>query len=181
MKKIVSAAICASVVALTPVTATAECIKAFMTGYDEYYQGQTVSKPSFRVNELLVLCFTPSQGGFVAVFDAPIEGDFQQLYPNVLTHPNGETYAEVEAGKQYCFGGQDTFPLYHPQDEGIGIGKISIALTNKEKDQLDNSDYAIPGQTVKKNTMNLHLSNHVKSSAKCSARDVTYLDYRITN
>ncbi len=180
MKTKMIAMLCAGL-ATVPITATAQCIDAFMTGFDEYEQGQLSAKASFRVNELLVLCFTPAHSGFVSVFDAPIEGDFQQLYPNALTHPGGETYAPVEAGTQYCFGGRDSFPLYHPPEEGIGLGKISIALTSKEEFQLDDSDYAIPGQKVNRSTMNLHLSNHQKSAAKCSARDVTYLDYRITN
>ena len=181
MKNFVIRTLCAGAIVSAPMTASAACIDAFMTGLTEYEQGATNSKPSFRVNELLVLCFTPNQSGFVSVFDAPIEGDFQQLYPNVLTHPDGETYAEVTAGEEYCFGGRDSFPLYHPPEEGIGVGKISIALTAREEFQLDDSDYAIPGQKVEKKTMNLHLSNHTKSSAKCSARDVTYLNYRITN
>ncbi len=171
----------AAMVAALPGATMAECINAYMTGLDEYEAGQRTSKPSFRINELLVLCFTPKQSGFVSVFDAPIEGDFQQLYPNKLTHPGGETYAEVAAGEEYCFGTRDTFPLYHPEDEGVGIGKISIALTSREDYQLDGSDYAIPGQKVAKKTMRLHLSNHKRSQVKCSARDVTYLDYRITN
>ncbi|QIE45643.1 DUF4384 domain-containing protein [Pseudohalocynthiibacter aestuariivivens] len=181
MKKLFLKTLCTSAVALAPMAGSAACIDAYMTGLNEFEQGQTVSKPSFRVNELLVLCFTPNQSGFVSVYDAPIEGDFQQLYPNILTHPDGETYTEVEAGTQYCFGGRDSFPLYHPPEEGIGIGKISITLTSREDYQLDDDDYAIPGQKVTKSTMNLHLSNHQKSQAKCSARDVTYLDYRITN
>ena len=181
MKSPILKTLCAGAIAVTPLSASAACIDAFMTGLDQFEQGATVSQPSFRVNELLVLCFTPAQSGFVLVFDAPIEGDFQQLYPNVLTHPEGETYAEVTAGQQYCFGGRDSFPLYHPEDEGIGIGKVSITLTSSEEFQLSDADYAIPGQTVNKSTMNLHLSNHQKSQPKCSARDVTYLDYRITN
>lgn len=161
--------------------AGAQCIDAFMTGLDQYEQGQMASKPTFRPNELLVLCFTPQQSGFVSVFDAPKQGDFEQLYPNRLTHPGGETYAPVEAGQQYCFGGRDTFPLYHPPEEGIGIGKISITLTAKEEYQLDENEYAIPGQRVSKQRMNLHLDNHARSAAKCSVRDVTYLEYRVVN
>jgi hypothetical protein len=171
----------AAVLALGPVAAQADCINAYMTGLTEFEQGQTVSKPFFQVNELLVLCFTPQQSGHVAVFDAPIEGDFQQLYPNALTHPGGEISAPVEAGQEYCFGGRDTFPLYHPPEEGIGLGKISIALTADPDFQLSADDYAIPGQKVARSTMNLHLSNHQRSAATCAARDVTYLDYRITN
>lgn len=181
MRKTIVTALCSALVLTAPVAASAGCIDAFMTGLDEYEQGQTASKPTFRPNELLVLCFTPNQSGFVSVFDAPKEGDFEQLYPNVLTHPDGATYAPVEAGQQYCFGGRDSFPLYHPPEEGIGIGKISITLTAREEFQLDDSDYAIPGQKVTKQKMNLHLSNHSKSAAKCSARDVTYLEYRIVN
>lgn len=181
MKNLVLRTLCASVLATAPVAGSAACIDAFMTGLAEYDQGATTSKPSFRVNELLVLCFTPNQSGFVSIYDAPIEGDFQQLYPNVLTHPDGETYAEVTAGEQYCFGGRDTFPLYHPPEEGIGVGKISITLTSREEYQLDEDDYAIPGQKVNKQKMQLHLNNHQKSQPKCSARDVTYIDYRITN
>jgi hypothetical protein len=162
-------------------TAQAACIDAFMTGFDEYERGETTSKARFRVNELLVLCFTTSAGGYISVFDAPKQGDFEQLYPNVLTHPDGETHALVEAGKQYCFGGRDTFPLYHPPEEGIGIGKISINLTKSPEEQLDPSDYAIPGQKVQKKTMNLHLSNHTKSGSICSARDVKYLEYSVSN
>lgn len=164
-----------------PVAAQADCIDAFITGLDEYEQGQMTSRPAFRPNELLVLCFTPNQAGFVSVFDAPVEGDFEQLYPNALTHPDGATYAPVEAGQQYCFGGRDSFPLYHPPEEGIGTGRISITLTAREEFQLDQSDYAIPGQRVSKERMNLHLSDHSRSAAQCSARDVTYLDYRIVN
>ncbi|MCZ4351868.1 DUF4384 domain-containing protein [Roseovarius aestuarii] len=171
----------AAVLSLAPMVAKAECIDAYMTGLTEYEQGMTTSKPSFRVNELLVLCFTPQQSGHVAVFDAPIEGDFQQLYPNALTHPDGEMSAPVEAGQQYCFGGRDTFPLYHPPEEGVGLGKISIALTSQPDFQLGVDDYAIPGQKVTRSTMNLHLSNYQRSAATCDARDVTYLDYRITN
>lgn len=166
---------------LTPALAQADCIDAFMTGLTEFEQGMTTSKPSFQVNELLVLCFTPQQSGHVAVFDAPIEGDFQQLYPNALTHPDGDISAPVEAGQQYCFGGRDTFPLYHPPEEGVGLGKISIALTSQPDFQLEVDDYAIPGQKVARSTMNLHLSNHQRSAPTCAARDVTYLDYRITN
>lgn len=180
MKPFFMTSLYAAALAVAPM-AQAACIDAYMTGLDEFEQGATNSKPSFRVNELLVLCFTPQQSGHVAVFDAPIEGDFQQLYPNALTHPDGEISAEVVAGTQYCFGGRDTFPLYHPPEEGIGIGKISIALTSQPEFQLGEDDYAIPGQKVARTTMNLHLSNHQRSGAKCSARDVTYLDYRITN
>ncbi|RKF13826.1 hypothetical protein D6850_11535 [Roseovarius spongiae] len=181
MKKNFLKSICAAAIACAPFAASAACIDAFMTGLDEYEKGAATSKPSFRVNELLVLCFTPNQSGFVSVFDAPIKGDFQQLYPNVLTHPDGETYAPVKAGQQYCFGGRDSFPLYHPPEEGIGVGKVSITLTSKEEYQLDEDDYAIPGQRVSQSKMNLHLSNHQRSREKCSARDVTYIEYRITN
>lgn len=166
--------------AAAPLAAEARCIDAFMTGLAEYEAGERRSKPSFRVNELLVLCFVPQQSGFVAIFDAPIKGDFQQLYPNALTHPEGQTYVEVSAGESYCFGTRETFPLYHPEEEGIGDGKISIALTSREEDQLAEDDYAIPGQRVARDRMQLHLGSHQRSQAKCAARDVTYLDYRIT-
>ncbi|WP_136657358.1 DUF4384 domain-containing protein [Nitratireductor sp. XY-223] len=159
----------------------AKCINGFMTGFDDYERGARNSKNTFRVNELLVLCFTAAENGYVAVFDAPIKGDFEQLYPNELTHKNGETYAEVVAGKEYCFGGRDTFPLYHPPDEGIGLGKVSIALTKSPDLQLPEDDYDIPGQRVRQSVMNRHLRSHRQSSSRCTARDVLYLEYRITN
>ena len=179
MKKFVMKSTIAACIAALPISANAACIDAYMTGLDEYEAGARESKPRFRVNELLVLCFTPSQSGYVSVYDAPIEGDFQQLYPNALTHPDGATSAEVSAGEEYCFGTRESFPLYHPPDEGIGMGKISVTLTSREDYQLDEDDFAIPGQVVPKNTMNLHLSSHKAGGAECSARDVTYLDYRI--
>lgn len=172
--------ITAGMLATAPLAAEAGCIDAFMTGLAEFEAGQQTSKPSFRVNELLVLCFVPQQSGFVAIFDAPIKGDFQQLYPNALSHPEGQTSAEVSAGERYCFGTRETFPLYHPPEEGVGLGKISIALTSREEDQLAEEDYAIPGQKVSRQKMQLHLGAYQRSQAKCAARDVTYLDYRIT-
>ena len=53
----------------------AKCIEGYMTGFDEYERGQRSSKNTFRVNELLVLCFTAAENGYVSVFDAPIMGD----------------------------------------------------------------------------------------------------------
>lgn len=162
-------------------TANAECIKAVTADYDAYEAGDIKAKSTFRVNELVVLCFQAAQSGYVAVFDAPKQGDFEQLFPNALTHPGGETYTQIEGGKTYCFGGRDTFPMYHPAEEGTGIGKISIALTQSPKHQLSEDEYAIPGQRVAKSTMNLHLKSHSRSSETCSERDVFYIDYKITN
>ena len=180
MKRFLGNSCAAGLVALMPLGAAAQCIDAFMTGLDEYEAGVRDSKPQFRTNELLVLCFTPAQSGHVSVFDAPIKGDYQRLYPNALTHPGGEDSAQVSAGEEYCFGTRDTFPMYHPPDEGIGVGKISVILTSREDYQVSGDDYAIPGQVVPKATMNLHLSNHKSGAAACSARDVTFLEYLIT-
>lgn len=172
---------CLAALALTATTAQAQCIDAYMSDFDAHEAGQANKKSTFKVNELLVLCFKTRSAGFVSIFDTPKQGDFEQLYPNALTHDGGETYAKVEAGKLYCLGGRDTFPMYHPPDEGIGIGKISITLTRSASSQLDPDDYAIPGQKVKRNTMNLHLRSHARNQSSCSERDVKYLEYRVTN
>ena len=157
----------------------AGCIDAFMTGLQNYDEGQRSSKGTFRANELLVLCFQANTGGHVSIWDAPNQGDFEQIYPNLLTHPSGETHAKVSAGKQYCFGTPGTFPMYHPESEGDG-GKISITLTAKASDQLSTDSYAIPGQRVKRGTMEKHLRSHSRTTGNCTGRDVTYINYRVT-
>ncbi|MEM7216208.1 MAG: hypothetical protein AAF423_11755 [Pseudomonadota bacterium] len=172
----------ASFIAVTPANlAYAACIDAFMSGFDEYEAGQPRAKQKFAIEELLVICFQAKESGFVAVYDAPALGDYEQLYPNGLTHPGGDTHTPIEANKRYCLGGRDTFPMFHPRSEGIGQGKVSIMLTKSTEHQLQPDDFAIPGQRVGKQTMELHLSNHSKSSGNCTPREVSYINYRVTN
>jgi hypothetical protein len=161
--------------------ARAECINAFMMGLAEYDQGAQTTRTTFQTNEPMVLCVETTRGGFVSIYDAPIEGDFEQLYPNMLTHPAGDTYTEIEAGTLYCFGTRDTFPMYHPPNEGVGVGKISISLTASPEAQLNPDDYAIPGQRVARTTMDLHLSSHMREGDACTERDVKYINYQIVN
>lgn len=171
----------AAALTLAAGVAQAQCIEAYMTGLAEYDAGNAAARDTFRPNELLVLCFKTARDGYVSVYDAPIEGDFEQLYPNMLTHPGGETYTQIEGGQLYCFGTRETFPMYHPPNEGIGTGKISINLTAAPEAQLDPEDYAIPGQRVARDTMELNLSNHARGADSCTGRDVKYLEYNIVN
>lgn len=157
----------------------AACIDGYFTTRETYDRGQRTPVQELRVNQLLVLCFTVTEPGHIAVHDAPSQGDFESLYPNVLTHPGGETSAPVEANREYCFGGSDTFPMYHPASEGLGRGKVSIALTKRAEDQLSADDFAIPGKRVARDTMELHLQNHRSGSELCSDRELIWIDYTI--
>jgi len=159
----------------------AGCLQGFMTRLSDYEAGNMTPRRAFQVNEYIVLCFRANASGYVAVHDSPIQGDYEQLYPNRLTHPGGQTNAEIVAGEMYCFGGRDTFPLYHPANEGVGLGKVSIALTRRQEDQLATDDFAIPGQRVAEGVMNLHLSDHRSGSEICGAREVLYIEYQITD
>jgi hypothetical protein len=90
---------------------SAQCIDAYMMDYDQYERGEHASKTKFRINEFLVICFKTRSAGYVSIFDAPSKGDFEQLYPNAMTHGKTATNVAVEANKLYCLGGSDTLPL----------------------------------------------------------------------
>ena len=179
MRRKFLSALLAIAIALPGNGATADCIKGFMTGLDEYDAGQRKGKRTFKINELLVLCFEVEQSGFVAIYDSPALGDFEQLYPNALTHRNDESFTSVEAGKTYCFGQRGTFPLYHPKSEGTGEGKVSIVLTSSPDDQVPAEDFDIPGQRVRASVMHRQLGVHKESKGPCTAREVRYIHYEV--
>lgn len=183
LKRILYKTLILSTVMATAVASqvSAQCIDAYMMDFDQYERGEQASKTRFRINELLVICFKTSSAGYVSIFDAPSKGDFEQLYPNAITHDETTTNVTVEANRLYCLGGSDTFPMYHPPEEGTGEGKISINLTRQQNAQLDPDAYAIPGQRVRRTTMELHLNNHTRSNNACTERDVKYIRYKVTN
>jgi len=158
--------------------AYAGCVDAFMTGYESYQNGARSNQKKFKIDELLVVCFTPQNSGQLAVFDAPADGAYEQLYPNALTHPDGSTYIDVVAGQQKCIGLPDTLPLYHPEHEGTGTGKVSFAFTKSANHQLSGGDFVQLG-IVSRNTMESHLNDFKETAGACGEREVIYLHYEV--
>ncbi|WP_157772688.1 hypothetical protein [Pseudoponticoccus marisrubri] len=172
--------VCSVVVLIAAFSTPAlSCIDGFMTGLSDYTGGDRSGKKTFRVEEFLVICVTPKQSGYMAIYDSPAQGDFEQLYPNVMTHDQGETFSRVSGGETYCFGTSDSFPMYHPSSEGLGRGKVSVVLTASQDQQLPAEDFEIPGQRVRSGVMNRYLSIHSESQGKCTDREVKYLYYDV--
>ena len=178
MKPITSLMLSVAIGLTSAPMAAAKCVDAFMTGLNNYKAGAHRNQGEFRINEMLVICFTPRDSGQIAIFDSPADGAYEQLYPNAWTHPKGDTYIEVTANQQQCLGLEDTFPMYHPPDEGTGTGKISFAFTRSAGNQLSEGDFVQLG-VVARSTMESHLRSFPEAGGACGDREVVYLHYKV--
>jgi hypothetical protein len=130
--------------------ALADCAQVTATGFNEYRSGKAAPRTNYKANEKFVVCVTLEKDAYVSLWDVPPHGAVERLYPNAVTHPGKNVAAEMlKAGKQHCFGTPENFPLYFPQDEGKGRGKVSVIVTQTVEDQVGPDDFAMPGKVAR--------------------------------
>lgn len=70
------------------------------------------SLDGFRPGDLVLVCFTASEDGFVTVWHQSLEAQETLIYPNARSHPDNERAEPVVAGREYCIGdGSENFGL----------------------------------------------------------------------
>jgi hypothetical protein len=129
------------------------------------------ARQNFRQNQQFVVCFRLEADAYVSLWDAPPHGAAQRIYPNVITHKNNASVAgeKLSAGSEHCFGTPGTFPLFFPEEQGTGEGKITIVATSSLEDQPPLNAYAIPGRSMDMNRMSGYLRSY-NMSATCSSK-----------
>ena len=67
----------------------------------------------FRIGTAVVVCFTATSSGYVTLWSVDENDHPTRIYPNRLSHPDGETMAgaPVAEGMRYCLGDDDRFSL----------------------------------------------------------------------
>ncbi len=158
--------------------ALADCAQVTATGFNEYRSGKSVPRTNYKTNEKFVVCVTLEKDAYVSLWDVPPKGAVERLYPNAVTHPGRNVAAEMlKAGKQHCFGTPENFPLYFPQDEGKGRGKVSVIVTQSLDDQVGPDDFAMPGKVERS-----HFDRKTRSyglGGSCQARINRTVDYNV--
>lgn len=176
---------CSAIVLAAPlvlsgmVAAQAECVELRMMSLESHQSGAKQTKTNFKYNEKLVICVKADMNGYVSLWDAPPDGDFERLMPSVFSKDAVKDLAvEIQTGKEICVGTPDTYPLYIPEDEGRGAGKVSAIVTQKLDDQPQEDDYLIPGRSLAKSKMR-GLGIELAIGSKCKPKMNGYISYTV--
>lgn len=100
-------------------------------GFDRQDELESVSLPEaelsndFKLNEYIVLCFTPRQSLYIRLMDTRPNNTTAQLYPE------GNGTVLVEGGETHCIG--DRGPYFYA-DEASGIGRGVLWFYGSTKD-----------------------------------------------
>lgn len=181
MTKVYFFVICISHFGLLAPTAWAGCVNLKLKKLQNTAIAYAPEIKQFKQNEQFILCFRLEQSGYVSVWDAPPYGAVSRLYPNVLTHENSASIrAEyLFAGEDYCFGTPETFPLFFPEEQGIGKGKLSVVVTQNINDQPSLDAYDIPGKSIPRQRM-AKVTKQFSLADVCGDRMWEYFPYIIT-
>ncbi len=174
-------ALCVLILGLLASNVQAKCVSLKLKRSQDGATTQYSKRTTFKPNDQFVVCFRLGQSGFVSVWDAPPHGPVSRLYPNVLTHKNSASIraAFLAAGRDYCFGTPETFPLFFPEEQGVGLGKISVIVTKNIKDQPSLDAYDIPGRSIRRARMD-EVSRRYRLADRCGDRMSEYFPYSIS-
>lgn len=178
-RRVVAAAVIANLGGgLSP--AGAGCVSAWTTKLSEAHD-ITHRRTQFQPNDQFVLCIRLDADAFVSIWDAPPAGDISRLYPNIVTHGSKNATVRAErmtAGSDHCYGDPSTFPLFFSPDQGFGPGKLWVSATTLLDKQPSLQDYAIPGQSMRRATMDQVVGNY-RSADNCGDAVQEYVYYTI--
>lgn len=159
--------------------ASANCVDVRMMSPKSFESGERQTKTSFAFNEKLVICVKSEMDGFVSLWDAPPKGVFERLMPTEYSKDVVDGIAvEIQKGKEICVGGSDTYPLYIPEDEGRGGGKVSAIVSQKIDGQPQEEDYLIPGRSISRPTMR-GLEIQLSIGSSCKPKMNGYVHYTV--
>lgn len=107
---------------------------------------------SFAPNDQFVVCFRPTEDGYVALWDRmPLTGPFERLVPNVNFRGEGVRAAKVAKDERRCFGdGSDGYYLFMDPGDGTGRGFMWLMFTQTEGEQSTEGSYATSGDLTEK-------------------------------
>jgi hypothetical protein len=162
--------------AATP--AFAACVEIWARGRQDPPQAR---RTAFKTNELFVVCIKLGKDAFVTLWDQPPKGDHERLWPNRFSHPADPTVRadKLPGGREHCFGGAGTAPMFFDAKDGVGEGKLSVHVTDTLEQQAATEDYAIPGRRVLRARM-IEVTGKFASGAACEARMQEYLPYVVS-
>lgn len=109
--------------------------------------GQLSDRPatSFRPGARLALCLQVETDSFVSIWDAAPNGQRSRLYPNSITHPDGENGAFVRARTERCIGAPGSgYQITIDGDHGLGSGHFFLLATQQLSLQLPADAFDIP-------------------------------------
>jgi len=123
--------------ALATQPAAAACVAVKSLTFDGFRSGgaSAPEKTTYAVGDLAVLCISVEQDYFISVWDTAPDGQQEQLYPNVRSHPGNVPKGELfPAGSQKCIG-HEQFTIFMDEKEGAGVGKFAVHATATLADQ----------------------------------------------
>jgi len=160
-------------------TATSACADLWINSFSSQ-RGLEVRQTKFRPDEKFVVCFRLSEEAFVSLWDAPPRGDMSRLFPNALSHRNNSTLRAVKlSAKEHCFGTRENFPLYFPESQGTGTGKLTLIGTASVNDQPTLDDYKIPGESMTRSAMD-QFERTFRMRLDCKAKFEEQIEYSIS-
>lgn len=105
--------------------------------------------PRLPVGELLEVCFTATEAGWVTVWDYDADGKETRIYPNAFAPAKlGNTGIQVAANERACIGRKgDPFQLrLRPP---LGPSNIYLHWTKDDKDQLSADMFRSVGRSIR--------------------------------
>lgn len=109
----------------------AACLTVKVVAFDGFRAAGSAapSKVTYGIGQLAVVCVKVEQDYFVSVWDTAPDGQQEQLYPNVVSHPGQVPKGELfPAGTEKCLG-SEKFTIFMDEKEGAGVGKFAAHAT----------------------------------------------------
>ncbi len=99
----------------------------------------------FYLGERVVLCVRPPINGYISVWDAPPNGDRERLFPNSISHPEGEKGQFLKKANSICIGEVGSgYAVEISDHEGTGLGQFYLLITDSIEAQLDANSFNVP-------------------------------------
>lgn len=135
----------ASIISEETLECAVEDIKTFESFKVIKETSEIISAIDFQLDDRIILCIDPPFSGYITVWDAAPNGARELLYPNIISHPNGNTEVAIETGNKFCVGEVGSgYEINVSNNEGTGKGQFYLLVTKMEGMQLTSDDFIVP-------------------------------------
>lgn len=99
---------------------------------------------TFSVGDEVALCLFLPETMFVSIWDQPPSGKRERMFPNLLSHPNGEKAVRIKKNSRFCIGlPTDEYAIKVDALDGQGFGKFYLLGTNSYSQMPEKTSFEV--------------------------------------
>jgi len=81
---------------------------------------------------------------YISVWDTPPKGNIERLFPNSISHPNGERAVLIQSEEKLCIGSIGSgYKVTISEYEGMGHGQFYVLGTKNYEQHPGEKDFAL--------------------------------------